>query len=81
MKMSDLKPGDVIFADGDFDCLLRNQACEVKQDDGGLYVTCHGEEREDGGRWSSHHYLEGQLDDDEETIVGFARSPWTTPPA
>lgn len=79
MKITDLKPGEIIFADGGFDCLSLNHACEVKRDDSpkeswesGLYVDCCGEEHGPG-----RHYLDGQLDwDDHETIVGFAREPW-----
>jgi hypothetical protein len=59
MKMTDLKVGDVVVADGGFGCLEDGQRCEVKANaKGELYVECdHG-----------NHYLEGQKDFHGELI-------------
>lgn len=61
MKVSEVKLGDILIADGGFDCLKENQHCEVKADGDELYVECsHGK-----------HFLEGQCDFETGTkLVG-----------
>lgn len=63
IKLDDVKPGDVLIADGGFTCLAENARCEVLKDHYGLYVNC------DEGK----HYLDGQLDDDGTGIIGFTK--------
>lgn len=65
LKLSDLKAGDTLVADGGFDCLNLGQSCVVLRDaDKRLYVSCS----------EGRHYLDGQVDhEDQETIVGFTR--------
>jgi hypothetical protein len=47
----DVREGDWLEADGDFDCLVRGALRVVKKSEHGLYIEC-GEGR---------HYLDGQL--------------------
>lgn len=65
LKISDVRPGDVLVADGGFTCMRQDTHCVVKADENGeLYVEC------DEGR----HLLSGQLDfDDQETLVGLTK--------
>jgi hypothetical protein len=77
-KLSELKPGDVLIADGDFDCVTAGEECEVKADEGGaLYVDCAGpigpeEPQQEPGK----HLLDGQLSDvDGDSLVGFWLKP------
>jgi hypothetical protein len=63
-RLEDVKPGDVLIADGGFTCLTENGRCKVREDEHGLYVIC------DEGK----HYLDGQLDDDGTGIIGFAKA-------
>jgi hypothetical protein len=69
MKLTDLKPGDLIVADDGFTCLTEGEVCEVlfSNDANEAYVKCS-----DGT-----HYLDGQLDEDGEIIVGFTRCEFT----
>lgn len=61
-KLSELEPGDVLLADGDFTCGIANKERLVGKRDGELFVTCN-----DG-----KHYLDGQLsDEDGDHLVGF----------
>lgn len=63
MKLSDVKVGDTIIADGGFTCMAPGLKV-VAEDDGGLFVSC-----DDG-----HHYLEGQLAfDGSGALVGFLK--------
>lgn len=60
-KLSELKPGDVLIADGGFTCLLNGEACPVKAaSSGNLYIPCA-----DG-----QHFLDGQLDHDGDSLLG-----------
>lgn len=60
-KLSDVKPCDVLEADGGFDCLKPRQLEIVKvKENGSLYIDCSY----DGG-----HILDGQLDD-EGYLIG-----------
>jgi hypothetical protein len=49
-KLADLKPGDVLRADGGFTCLSDGAVREVMKDDDGLYVQCS----------EGKHHLDGQ---------------------
>lgn len=64
MKLGDIKEGDVLVADGGFDCLKEGARCVAKSDERQrLYVECY----------AGRHYLDGQVDDDDqEMIVGLA---------
>lgn len=68
-KLSDLKPGMKLEADGNFTCLDEGEIVEVKVGvQGKLYVPCHNVEDEEG---VTQHYLEGQLDDyTHEYLIG-----------
>jgi hypothetical protein len=59
VKASDVKAGDVIVADGGFDCLSAG-AHVVEADTTGLFVRCS----------SGTHHLDGQLNG-EGRLVGF----------
>lgn len=66
MKLSDIKAGDVLVADGGFTCLREGQQCEVKTDDKGLYIGCD----------EGSHYLDGQTDFATGTkVVGLSSRP------
>jgi len=60
-KLEDLKPGDVIVADGGFNCLHAGEHIVHAEDDD-LFVWC------DEGL----HFLDGQLADDGH-LVGIVR--------
>lgn len=57
-KLSELKAGDKVEVDADFDCMKPGSEKEVKSDAKGLYVDCEA----DG------HYLAGQADNGEDLI-------------
>jgi len=60
VKLSELKEGDFIMADGGYACTRQGMIAEVKKDREGLYYRC------DGGR----HYLD-QTDIDGDSLIGF----------
>ena len=62
MKMTDLKHGDKLVADGGFTCLIKNQVVMVNDAKDGKFVHCR----------AGRHYLDGQEDEDG-TIVGFEK--------
>lgn len=63
IKLAELKIGDTLIADSGFTCLSKNERCRVHKDaEGDLYVKCK----------MGVHYLEGQLDKDDN-LVGFRR--------
>jgi len=71
MKLSDLKPGDVIVADGGFTCIDDGRECLVKADEySDLYVDCCGADGNESV-YASRHTLEGHGDDHGE-VIGFA---------
>lgn len=58
-KLSNLKAGDVVTIDGGFDCMDSGKPHEV-YGNGDLYLICdHG-----------HHFLSGQLEVDNDSLVG-----------
>ena len=65
MKLSEVKPGDVLIADGGFTCIELGATLVVGDD---LSVPCaHGK-----------HFLDGQVDfDDGDTLVGLTLAPST----
>jgi hypothetical protein len=55
MKLTDIRPGDVLIADAGFTCMRDQSEHEVFKDNGGhLYIRCS----------EGAHYLNGQLNDD-----------------
>lgn len=64
-KLSITKPGDWLEADSGFECIGATNRKLVKQDINGLYVECA----------KGEHYLDGQIDEDGETIIGFYPVP------
>jgi len=75
-KIDDIKRGDKLIADGGFTCIDEDEVLEVMEDEGGLYVFCRGEDGLHGP--GNHHYLEGQVDDDDGACVGFKFAPKVT---
>ena len=63
-KLTDLKAGDKLKADGGFTCLSAARIAEVKEDAGGLYVECT----------EGRHGLDGQEGKNGE-CVGLWRAP------
>src|SRR4051812_38867145 len=71
-KLSQLKPGNKVIPDGDFDCLLAWQPLTVVDFEGELSVihntetcgACGGENE------ICPHGLDGQLQDDGDTLIG-----------
>ncbi|WP_370677595.1 hypothetical protein [Pleomorphomonas sp. PLEO] len=59
--LADLKAGDVVSADGGFDCLAEGPHV-VEKDDHGLFIKCR----------EGNHYLDGQEDDDGN-LVGISK--------
>jgi hypothetical protein len=60
-RLSQLKPGARVRPGNEFwGCLPRAAARTVRCDDAGLYVRCR----------EGHHYLDGQVDDDGDTLWG-----------
>lgn len=75
---ADLKPGDVIIADGGFTCLKEVEHCTVKEDiNNRLYVPCAGSH--DGDEYGkpsvdsrlARHFLDAMIDAGK--IVGFIK--------
>lgn len=63
-----VKKGDILIADGEFDCLSDREECVVHEDEDGLFVFC------DHNGTKTRHYLEGQEGYTPETegkYVGF----------
>lgn len=59
-NINKLKPMQIIVADDGFTCMKAGPKV-VRADDGGLFVECgHG-----------HHYLEGQVETNRGTVIGF----------
>jgi len=55
MKLENIKPGDILSADGGFICLRQHEHVEVKQDRVGLYIDCeHGRHRID--EYALHYF-------------------------
>lgn len=65
MKLSEIKPGDILTADGGFTCLKEGETRIVKTDTktGELYIQCS----------ATRHYLDGQVDD-QDNIVGLSKA-------
>lgn len=69
-KLSEVREGDVLIADGGFTCVDAGAELIVKATKNGeLYVDCR----------SDQHALTGQLGDDGETLVGLTKKE-TRPP-
>lgn len=62
MKISDVRVGDRLIADGGFDCMMEGREVTICRDPDGLYVWCN----------EGRHYLDGQVSDDGE-LIGFKR--------
>jgi len=64
MKLSDVKQGDVLIADGGFTCLKEGQRCAVQSDSNGLFIPCN----------EGKHYLDGQVSfDNKGELVGLTK--------
>lgn len=61
-RLSELKRGDVLIADGGFSCLREGEPVAVQEDPSGLFVAC-----KDG-----QHFLSGQTDDGD-TLIGLTK--------
>ena len=58
--VSAVRAGTKIVVDGGFTCVEEGERHVILEDDDGLYFECR----------AGHHYLDGQLSDDELTYVG-----------
>jgi hypothetical protein len=59
-KVSEVKNRSIVKMDDDFSCMMGGVNRIVQEDDGGLFVVCA----------EGHHYLNGQLSEDETHYVG-----------
>ncbi len=60
-ELNKLKSGDKVKADGGFPCIKKDAVLEVSADETGeLFIPCT----------SGRHYVEGQLDDDGNSLIG-----------
>ena len=71
--LGDLKPGDMLVADGGFTCLREGEVVTVEQDADGLFVRCCAHDDGDYGKPVSDeraekHYLDGQAGDHDECV-------------
>lgn len=89
MKLSEIKAGDILIADGGFTCIEEGRECEVFSDlehetGGGrwspLFVRCCGEkpdfrsgETEGSSNYQDQHFLDGQIDEEGDEVIGFRR--------
>lgn len=65
VKLSELRPNDLLRADGGFTCIPAGAILVVKHQNGALGVPCN----------CGFHNLEGQVSyDDWDTLVGFTRA-------
>lgn len=71
-KLADIKPGDVLIADGGFEphddsdtpCLAEGERLLVEADlQGEIYVRCR----------AGRHYLDGQHDEETGELIGLRR--------
>jgi len=62
-KLSEIKTGDVLEADGGFDCMDEGTRYTVEEDDAALFVNCR----------EGKHYLDGQVDVPGGDLVGLHR--------
>ena len=66
VNVADLNKGDVLVADGGFDCIPEGKLCIVHEHPNGLYVDCA----------RGKHFLEGQIDyDNIGYLVGLRMIP------
>lgn len=81
--LKDVKPGDILVADGGFTCIHEGRECEVQQADrtdcNPLFVWCCGERpdfrsgnNEGSSGYTDHHFLDGQ-EDEHGRLIGFSR--------
>lgn len=72
-RLSELRIGMYVQADGDFPCIPNEAILRVNGlDDGTLFVNCCGPE--DSYHYDEQHSLDGQLDfseENEDELVGF----------
>lgn len=66
-RLSELKAGDKLVADGGFTCIKKGGVVVVEaRGDGQLYVGCR----------SGSHYLDGQVSgENHDSLIGLWRSP------
>lgn len=82
-KLSELKPGDKLIADGGFTC-MRDGAIKVvlAEPNGELYVFCDGPDGEGGlEEGKCHHNLKGQISqENHDSLVGLWRESYIRRP-
>lgn len=61
IKITDIKAGDVLIADGGFTCIRKGAECIVRGEGRRMHVLCD----------QGEHYLEGQVGE-HGTIIGFS---------
>jgi hypothetical protein len=59
-KLSELKAGDILTAGKTFTCMRPGSKLVLADEEGLLYVDCD----------QDRHYLDGQTDDDGDTLIG-----------
>ena len=65
MKLTDVKVGDVLIADGGFTCIKENAELTVEAaSNGQLYIPCS----------AGRHYLDGQVYMNGETLCGLTKN-------
>lgn len=75
-RISKLRPGDKVEADDGFTCIKAGAILEIQSGlDGELYVFCSGADDDEGAIVGpvqmGEHYLDGQLMDDDDHLIGF----------
>lgn len=61
-KLSELKVGDKVEVDGNFDCMRKGEIKEIKKyRDGSLIIDCNSK---------NGHWLEGQKDEGSDSLIG-----------
>ena len=71
-----VKAGDTLICDGGFTCVNEGEHVVIYEDEAGLYFLCCKNESSHYGKShdearTQHHYLDGQLDAEQENYVGF----------
>lgn len=69
VKLSDVKAGNYLIADGGFTCMPAGPKLVCADNDGGLYVCCA----------EGQHGLEGQLGEDGDSLIGLYPEGYVLP--
>lgn len=74
IKLSDVEAGDTLIADDGFTCIPSGPVVIHADEEGRLYFPCSHDEDTRGPPFTQRHYIDGQVDfDDQVTLVGLAR--------